>query len=68
MELNRMQMQEADHVQEEYRLFQLNKGEFSKIESYKTLIVLQKRGNDGKLKDAFKVNIKDAYLGDGRLN
>jgi hypothetical protein len=63
MALNRMTMREGDHLKEQNHLFNLNKGEFVAIESYKTLIVLQKQGPNGELRDAFKVNIKDAYLG-----
>lgn len=59
---NRMNMVEIDHIQEQYRLFTLNQGQFSKIESYKTIIIIQKRGQNGDLVDAFKINIKDKYL------
>jgi predicted aldo/keto reductase-like oxidoreductase len=63
MQLNRMNMDEVDHIQEEYKLFALNNGQFSKIESFKTLVVLQKRSSNGELKDAFKIIIKDQFLG-----
>lgn len=60
--MNRFEMNESDHVKEEYKLYELNKGKFDEVQSMKSLVVLLKRNKNGAMKDAFVIHIKDKYL------